>query len=71
MLNDVFTKVKIIINIFVINNLICKLNIQLYFTSKKTHDARIPICGIIKKGKENSNSFNICGIGVHLHYLEL
>jgi hypothetical protein len=71
MLNENFPKIKRIQEIFVINNLVCKLNIHSSLTSKKFMMQEFPFAGLT-----NPNSFSICRIdpsGTHLlrFYLEL
>jgi hypothetical protein len=57
MLNEDFPKIKRIQEIFVINNLMCKLNIHSSLTSKKFMMQEFPFAGLT-----NPNSFSICRI---------
>lgn len=57
MLNEIFPKVRIIPKIFIVNNLICKLNLQLCVYSKAVVMQECPFAKIT-----DPNSFSIFGI---------
>ena len=56
-LSEIFPKVRIILKIFIVNNLIFKLNLQLCVYSKKVVMQECPFAKIT-----DPNSFNIFGI---------